>query len=131
MKLTREVTEALPSIIALLPGEGEWCVYALNCRDGGLYIGTTHHLPWRLYKLVTGAEGSSAAVRMAGGPAKLVRSMRVATEQAAERVAAEWERVAKANGRTLVKETAAEVRREAEGREVLMRDEPIHVRGDF
>src|SRR5262245_14624694 len=69
MKLTREVTEALPSIIALLPGEGEWCVCALNCRDG-VYIGTTHHLPWRLYKLVTGAEGSSAAVRMAGGPAK-------------------------------------------------------------
>jgi predicted GIY-YIG superfamily endonuclease len=107
MKLTREVIEALPSIIALLPAENEWCVYALNCRDGGLYIGTTHHLPWRLYKLVTGAEGSSSAVRMAGGPSKLVRFMRVASEEAAERVATEWERVAKANGRTLVTDALA------------------------
>jgi predicted GIY-YIG superfamily endonuclease len=117
MRLTREVIETLPQVVSLLPAENEWCVYALYCRDGGLYIATTHHLSYRLYLLAIGQ--GSAAVRQSGGPSKLVRFARVTSEKAAERVAAEWERVAKANGRTLVKETAAEINRVIAGQELF------------
>ncbi len=117
MKLTRDVIEALPDLISLLPQDGQWTVYTIRCRDESLYIGVSQHLPWRLYKMTQGT--GSEAVRRAGGPSRLLRFTCAPTEKAASDIAAQWEEMARKKREVLVKEVNAEANRETAVRNAL------------
>ncbi|TMF18746.1 MAG: hypothetical protein E6I36_13310 [Chloroflexi bacterium] len=136
MKLTKDIHHTIPATFTTsLPGENQWCVARVRCRDGSLYIWASINLQFTLVRLVqaklgiTDVEGKSgvmqpltltgagavAVVHRAGGIESLDGFIRCSDKASAMSLCKSWKEGAVKRGLKL----AEEVTTEEKGRELF------------
>jgi hypothetical protein len=130
MRLTRDISTAItPAYAYALPGEHEWCVARIKCRDGSLYILASQNLSFTFVRLaqarmgleqVEGFDGKMKSldltsgalgiVTTAGGLDRLDGFIRCSDKASAMSLAKSWKEAAVKRGIKLVEETVAEAK---------------------
>jgi hypothetical protein len=147
MKFTKDILNVIqPAYVFSLPGEDQWCVARIRCRDGSLYILASVNLAFTFLRLVQArlgitevegrdgtmkpldlTTGALACVTKAGGLDRLDGFIRCSDKASAMSLCKSWKEGAVKRGLKLAEETSTEEK----GRQLFGDNRTIEEKANF